>query len=293
MTRLAALLLFLLTMNAYGQSDASWIRILPSDTIQCRDARCLSVSPEGHLYIADTGHHRVFVLDENGKLIVETGGFGSSHGQFQWPRAVVADRGNAVWVLDYGNRRIEKFTRSLEYQGTFTVAVPNEIAGRQIEAMAISPQGDLYVFDRDGSRLLHYDPLFQQMAELGSRSGVEFISSISSMTFVPRSGLYWWTRGSSRVAHTDALLNPAQDFTLKGAPETLALASSDSCLLYASSGGILRLCPESGVPDTLVSPELLAAAGIARVTSLALTPDQQLVVLDGSANAVYRIKIRE
>jgi hypothetical protein len=268
-------------------------RIIPSDSIQLRDARGLSVSPEGYLYIADTGHHRIIVSDSVGRVVAETGGFGNSHGQFQWPRSVAAGQGNVVWVLDYGNRRIEKFTRSLEYQGSFTITVPAEDLAHQPDGMAFSPSGDSYIFDRDGGRLLHFDPLFRQIGDLGGRSGSEFISSVASIAFVPRSGLYWWTRGSRHITHTDGLLNSASGLPLSEVPKNLILAAMDSCLLFGSESGIREFCPAATRPDTVLPAAMLKQAGITTVTALAAGMDRTLYLLDGPANSVYRIKLGE
>lgn len=230
----------------------------------------------------------MIAVDSTGRLIAETGGFGSAHGQFQWPRAVIANRGNAVWVLDYGNRRIEKFTRSLEYQGTLLVN-PAEREGRsQPEAMAISPQGDLYVFDRDGGRLLRYDPLFTPQAELGRGGGSQFITNISTMAFVPARGLYWWSRGSETIERADALLNPLAPLRLMGEADDLRLAAADTCLLWATAQGVLWQCREFSPPDTLLGADALGMQGIRRLAAIAVTADQ-LYVLDGGANAVYRL----
>ena len=108
-------------------------RVIPSASVELRDPRSLSISPDGTLYIADTGRHRVLAIDAAGQIVAETGGLGTDHGQFQWPKKVIADRGAAVWVLDFGNRRIEKFSRSLEYQGTFLLPGDDESLPCQIE----------------------------------------------------------------------------------------------------------------------------------------------------------------
>ncbi len=261
--------------------------MLPSTTVQLRDAADISVSAEGTLYIADTGHHRVIAVDSTGRLIAETGGFGGAHGQFQWPRAVIANCGNAVWVLDYGNRRIEKFSRSLEYQGTLPVDSAAGEDRSQPEAMALSPQGDLYVFDRDGGRLLRYDPLFTLQAELGRGGGSQFITNISAMAFVPGRGLYWWSRGSGTIDRADALLNPLTPLRLWGKVDDMHLAAADTCLLYGTLRAVLMQCAASTPPDTLIFAEAFNAQGVKRLAGIAVAADLYYV-LDGGANTVYR-----
>src|SRR5512133_1973685 len=81
MTRVCILLMALLGCAA--AQAAEWTQIVPSPTVTLRDASDLSISAEGLLYIADTGHHRVLAVDSTGKLVMETGGFGDTPGQFQ------------------------------------------------------------------------------------------------------------------------------------------------------------------------------------------------------------------
>jgi hypothetical protein len=277
-----------------AQSDPTWRRVVPSATVKLRDAQDLSLSAEGLLYVADTGNHRVLAVDTSGKVVAETGGFGAAHGQFEWPRAVVANRGNAVWILDFGNRRIEKFTRLLEYQGTLQITVAGDETPHQAQAMAISPQGDVYVFDRDAGALIRFDPLFNQQAELGSGSGSQFISNITAMTFVPGRGLFWWERGGMEIRHSDGLLNVTTPYRLSAKFDRLCLASDDSCLIRGSLQGIFRQCSDESPADTLISAAALAREGLRSVTSVAMSLDGALFLLDGSGGMVVRTNgIRE
>jgi DNA-binding beta-propeller fold protein YncE len=265
-----------------------WTRIVPSPTVELRDPRSMSVAADGLIYVADTGHQRVVAFDSSGTLVVETGGFGDAHGQFRWPRAVVADRGNAVWVLDYGNRRIEKFTRLLVYQGTLEIRIAGSDRANQPEALALSPQGDLFVYDRDRGKLLRYDPLFTLQAESGSGSGLQFISNVAGMAFVPRRGLFWWERGDGAVRHADPLLNAAAPLPLRISEGDVNLSSADTCLIIASMQTVLRVCAQDSPPDTLLTSGDLSGLGEFRTTAACLA-GEVLYLLDKSAGAVYRV----
>ncbi|MDD5088441.1 MAG: NHL repeat-containing protein [bacterium] len=278
---------------AFGEPAASdeptWIRILPSAEVTLRDPRRLSVSVEGLLYVADTGHHRILALDSAGNVVAETGGMGTAHGQFRWPTDVVADRGNVVWVLDWGNRRIEKFTRLLVYQGTLEIPDRNGETAAQPEALAVSLQGDLFVFDRDGGRMIRYDPLFRPQAELGGGSGSQFISNVHAMTFVPRYGLCWWERGSEEIRRTDPLLNPISSLRLDGPADELSLATADTCLLYGSLSGLFRSCDLYHPAETLFEPFEGDSSVFTSVTSLSVGPDRRIYILDARQGSVYRL----
>jgi hypothetical protein len=270
-------------VNAAGYGT----RILPSDTVQLRAPRSISVSAEGVLYVADTGHHRIVAVDSAGKLVAETGGFGSGHGQFQWPNAVVADRGSSVWVLDYGNRRIEKFSRLLEYQGTLEILVTGDDTKHQPQALAVSPLGDLFVYDRDDSRLVRYDPLFQLQAELSASRGARAVSNITSMIFWSGHGVYWWSPENAAISHSDAYLNLGQSIPFAAKSDVMPMTSDDSAFVYAAEGGIMRWSDLTARADTLLTASTLAQAGIQKVTALALSAKHDLFVLDGTSGTVF------
>jgi hypothetical protein len=269
-------------------AEMRWTRIVPSPTVELRDPRSMSAAADGLIYVADTGHQRVVAFDNSGTLVLETGGFGDAHGQFRWPRTVVADRGNAVWVLDYGNRRIEKFTRLLVYQGTLEIREAGSDRANQPEALALSPQGDLFVYERDRGKLLRYDPLFTLQAESGSGSGLQFISNVASMEFVSRRGLFWWERGGGVVRHTDALLNPAATLALRISEDEVNLSAADTCLLITTARSVLRVCAPDLPPDTLLRSGDFSALGEFRATAACISGDI-LYLLDKSAGAVYRV----
>jgi sugar lactone lactonase YvrE len=272
--------------------EMNWKKIVPSDTVQLRDPRAISLSREGLLYIADTGHHRVIAVDSTGKLVAETGGFGNAHGQFQWPQDIRADFGNMVWVVDYGNRRIETFSRSLVYQGTLEIKVTGDETRHQPEVIALSPQGDLYAFDRDGGRLLCYDPLYNLRAEFGGRSGGSFLTDVARMAFIPSRGLVWWVRGESVLHRSDLLLNPVDSYSLPVADANLALAVADTGIIVGSMSGVWRVHLNRTSPDSLLSAAQLDDIGLRQLDAMAWVKGV-LFLLDGKAGTLFRITLQQ
>ncbi len=289
------LLVLILCTGATAQMITGVVPVVPSATVELRDPRSLSIASDGTLFIADTGHHRVLAVDSTGRVKVECGGFGTEHGQFEWPRKIIADQGTAVWVLDYGNRRIEKFSRSLEYQGTFVIPDDNSSVPLQIEEMAVSAQGDLYVYDRDNGRLLRYDPLFRLQAALGQDRGQEFISSLSRMTFVPKLGLVWWARGQAELRVADPLLTQVHTLALRlEAPvASLTLTTLDSCLVFSSASALWSWCDPALPADSLMSLAGNAELNLKRLDDIAFANRHTMYVLDGVAGAVYRMSLSE
>ncbi|GGO94445.1 phage tail protein [Wenjunlia tyrosinilytica] len=82
------------------------------DPTRLRDPRGLLVHPGRRaLLVADTGNHRLQVFDlATFQLIGVWGRPGTGPGRFDTPSALAADRSGHVYVIDRGNRRVQRFT---------------------------------------------------------------------------------------------------------------------------------------------------------------------------------------
>ena len=80
----------------------------------------MSVSPEGLIYICDSGNHRVTIHDEEGKFQFAVGSKGSGPGCFDKPRDVTFGSDGLVYVTDVGNRRVCVWSKEGTFQRDFT-----------------------------------------------------------------------------------------------------------------------------------------------------------------------------
>lgn len=107
----------------------------------------------GVLYVADTFNHRVqcfylphfqvrFVLGKEGCCGHVSGG---GRGEFDRPKDVVTDRRGNLYVLDYGNARVQKFDRLGRFLGV--VGARGGHRPRSPESIAVDKEGSLYVLD--------------------------------------------------------------------------------------------------------------------------------------------------
>jgi YVTN family beta-propeller protein len=115
----------------------------------------VAVAPEGIVYVADSGNHRVQIFDQNlvySDTLGVTGVAGSDHVHFDTPVDVVLDSAGNLYVADLGNLRVEVFDASLSYVRTMG---PFE-DGIDLQ-MAVDSQDRLYVADNDG-QVKVYDP---------------------------------------------------------------------------------------------------------------------------------------
>ncbi len=98
--------------------------------------RNVAVGPDGRLYVADSGNHRVQVFEANGTYVTGWGSFGAEPGQFNEPWGLAADEA-FLYVADTWNHRIQKFTLDGQLVGVF---------GQSGSPAAEDPTGGLGLF---------------------------------------------------------------------------------------------------------------------------------------------------
>jgi len=73
------------------------------------------IDASGHIYVADSGNHRIMKLSPDGALITQWGSFGEADGQFRVPRWMAIDGNGDVYVTEADTNRIQKFTANGEF----------------------------------------------------------------------------------------------------------------------------------------------------------------------------------
>ena len=138
-----------------------------------RGPRGVLVGPRGLLYIADSGNDRILVVDLVTEQLVAVWGqhdrhgppvAGSAPGELSDPWDLGADAAQRVYVVDHGNRRIQRFDADGHVDPPFATALAHAStapdAPEQIAATLIGGEERLLVLDRVSAhrcRLLVYD----------------------------------------------------------------------------------------------------------------------------------------
>ncbi len=139
---------------------------LPS---QFRSPHAVLVGPRGALYVADSGNHRIQIFDLQtlqlrsiwGRMDAQGRPIASHEvGNFNQPWALCADSNSFVYVVDRGNRRVQKFSADGQVVSGFWKRLGNEaVVPRQPEYIAtilIDSDERLLISDHTSSRLLVY-----------------------------------------------------------------------------------------------------------------------------------------
>ena len=295
----------------------------------------LAVDRDGSVIVADPGSHAIRRITPDGVVTTIAGGDGrglrdgpSGEAQFDKPRDVALAADGAIYVADFGNHRIRKITPG----GMVTTVAGSDYAEedpwtirdgraeqalfREPSALALRPDGDLYIVDAYHLRRLspsgwvstvaggrgfgHTDgpveeALFHRLVDIGvddagnvylidtGGSGDTFSSIRKIDTAAIVTTLYWEEQ------------HPALGGTL-AFPEGLAV-TGDGTIYLANTGRhqILRLTADNelqavaGTGEKGLSDGPRSAATFSVPGRMAVAPDGSLFVVDQGSSVIREI----
>jgi hypothetical protein len=129
----------------------------------------------GNIFFLQTDRNSLELLTKNRIRMREVGGSGWENDQFDHPLGVWARNGIDVFVADYGNHRIQRFDRNLNYISTLTTREspnPDERFGYPTD-VALSRLGYLFICDTENSRIMKFNQFTQVERTFGGLGGGE------------------------------------------------------------------------------------------------------------------------
>lgn len=201
----------------------------------------IDVTSDGVMYVAEPGNHRVSSWLTNGDANGRWGSQGPGRGQFESPEDVAVDRGrDRLYVADTGNRRIQVLNgRSGAFEASWTdVGLPRGVA--------VGGDGNVYVSDAEGHRVLVFDPEGTLTAAWGSHGrGVGELDTPLGLSVGPDNNVYVADSGNQRVQWFDSQGTVAGQLEMDstdapgGIPRDVGL-EEDGDLYVAVDRGLLR-----------------------------------------------------
>jgi DNA-binding beta-propeller fold protein YncE len=139
-------------------------------------ANSLAVDPLGNIYVLDVGVNKIIKLSPTGKQLAELGGYGWADQTFDHPYDVCAQNGLDIYVADYGNHRIQRFDRNLNFVSSFGATTPaseERIFGYP-KSVAFSNSGSLFFVDGENKaviKLTTANEIERSFGDFGSGKG--------------------------------------------------------------------------------------------------------------------------
>jgi predicted membrane-bound mannosyltransferase/DNA-binding beta-propeller fold protein YncE len=181
------------------EAEAIWGQMGMEPGLELQHPRGIAVAPDGSIYVADTGNHRIEHYDSGGKLLHYWGSFSGADapqaptGTFNEPWGVAVGPDGSVYVADTWNFRIQKFSPDgtfLTAWGSFTSLDPGyQLYGPR--AIAVDSAGRVFVADTGNKRIVAYDSdgnYLQDFGGLGYEPG-QFDEPVG-LAFGPDGRLY-------------------------------------------------------------------------------------------------------
>jgi tripartite motif-containing protein 71 len=166
----------------------------------------ITIDQNGYLYVVDSGNSRIQKFNQDGSFVSKWGSNGSADGEFDFPNTIytytwhegglfcgniTVDKDGNVFILDYGNNRIQKFTSD----GKFLAKWANVHGDR---AIAAGNNGNIYV--GNGENVTTYGSNGEELISWGSSgSGEGELSHPSGILFDGNGSVFVADEGNGRI----------------------------------------------------------------------------------------------
>ena len=106
------------------------------------------------IYILDSETQMVQCFDLSGRYLNSFGGSGRGRGLFDQPRSMCVGPDGCVYVLDYGNKQVQRFDGEGNYQTRWAFKRSAEESGlRTLDGFTVDEENNLYISDATGGKV--------------------------------------------------------------------------------------------------------------------------------------------
>jgi hypothetical protein len=161
-----------------------------SATGQLSNPSCVTIAPNGLVYVGEYSGNRISVFDTYGNFVRLWGQYGAAGGQFFHPSHLALGISNTIYVADSGNNRIQYF----DLYGNFLYQYQDTASGWTPKGVFVSPDGELLLtIDGTSSTGLRWLTPNSQLISEGNASG------LFGATWSP-DGQYLYIMSTSQIA---------------------------------------------------------------------------------------------
>ena len=141
---------------------------------QFEDPFSLVVDANNDIWVADDANNRIQEFNSNGTYLGQIGCAtgacvaGAGNGQLHFPTDLAIDQSGNIYVVDYGNNRVEEFNSSGAYVSQFGSTGSGDGQFIKPDVIAIDANGNFYVSDSGNSRIEKFSPAGVFILKIGS-----------------------------------------------------------------------------------------------------------------------------
>lgn len=268
-------------------SDSTTV-VVESSLAAVEGGYSLTVLPTGDILCLSQTQHTLTVFDKNGVIKRSIGGQGWGNYEFDTPSAVASSFLLQVYIADYANRRIQRYDKELNYIQTYDEQSLRHLTGRfQPYACAVSLQGDLFIVERDGQRILKVNQRGEIEKEFGSyKDGPGTLADPVSIAISRRNEVLVLTRNN--IVVYDIFGNFLRTIPLSPSGWR-NLQSADDVIIITSPSELIFLS-EDGKESRKVSTEFIIGLPRGELLIDATMGTDALFLLTSAA--LYRCSVR-
>jgi sugar lactone lactonase YvrE/type II secretory pathway pseudopilin PulG len=178
----------------------------------------------GNIWVTDGLNGRVEEFNTSGTYLGEIGSFGTSTGQFEFPRGIGFDSNGNVFVSDDGNQRVQKFNSSEAYVLKFGSFGTGNSQFEDPFSLVVDGNNNVWVDDDANNRVQEFDSNGTYLGQIGCATGACVAGAGNGQLHFPinlvidKSGnIYVTDWGNNRVDEFNASGTYASQFGSLGA----------------------------------------------------------------------------
>ena len=255
----------------------------------------LAAAPDGVVYLADNGNHRLIRFDSTLKPTHEIGGYGFSAGLLNRPTYIALDNSLNLWVTDEGNRRIVRYDARLNFVDEIELRDEDDPFkfGRPA-GVAVTAYGEVWVADADQDRIALFDnagKFDRFLGEFGYSGGQ--LRDPEKITGLPDGDFVVADAGNSRLVFYDSYGGFHRESGKTGLVEPIAAAYDGDYLWVLEASGKRVVCLDmAGRRQFMTVPLVLGnRMGLNQSRDIAALPDGRLIIADGGNNRLVVCRI--
>lgn len=132
-----------------------------------------------HIFVVESGKHRVVKLNHSGEIVSTIGGLGSGDYQFDTPIDIDATNGLKIYVSDNRNNRIQIFDKRFQYLTTLR-RYPRARSNRPIKPthLTLNSFNELFFYDQDSNSIISVDDFGNKQDEFQIPSVIREVSDL-------------------------------------------------------------------------------------------------------------------